>query len=662
MISKLTAILTFITITFNSFCLQYPYIDFKKIPQDPQKFLNFTKNLISKKSKLLGTSYFLKHYNAHATLLLSSKKQEIKKINQKIISIGQNPDLNGFVKHLEAYALITENKNHSALKLIENELSNFNSSKKTLNQDIKLLLTTLKAGCYYNLHDFHNSTLTFLDVLKNQKIKPEYQAIIYMNIGSNFYASRLQKKALQFYLKADKLFNHKNIDVLNYLSWIYLDLKNTIKAKHYANLLFSRFTEFDNFQKSNLLETLSKIDLFEKDYENALLNIDYSIRYLENIKFVNGRSENETDYYLIAKLEMKGDALKGLGKLKEAERCYQQALKIAQKQKRSTSEKELSYSLYLLNKQAKKYTVALCYLEDYQKIEKKETDLRLNDELLKLEKKFNFEKQKKSIEILLRDKKIKQNDIEKSNNYIITLTVITILGIISTLVLLKYFFLIKSKNRLTIEFLESKYALEKTLAVLNGQELEKQRISMDLHDGIANDILTIIYSNSDDCKEKLMIVYNQVRELSHNLSTMKTTSNIKPREILLELYYRIFENENINIKLNWDNLNNPLLTAETNLIFYRVVQELFLNIKKHSNASLIKVICQTSSSHIFVKIYDNGTVDSLEQISLSGIGLDNIESRILSIGGEFEIVWNSIEDEIMWGTKATFHLPISILK
>jgi signal transduction histidine kinase len=80
------------------------------------------------------------------------------------------------------------------------------------------------------------------------------------------------------------------------------------------------------------------------------------------------------------------------------------------------------------------------------------------------------------------------------------------------------------------------------------------------------------------------------------------------------------------------------MEPDTELIIFRVIQELINNILKHSNASFIHLTQNLSNDKFFIRIHHDGlglTQTDFEKLnkSASGLGLKNIQSRLKLLQG-----------------------------
>ena len=88
---------------------------------------------------------------------------------------------------------------------------------------------------------------------------------------------------------------------------------------------------------------------------------------------------------------------------------------------------------------------------------------------------------------------------------------------------------------------------------------------------------------------------------------------------------------------------------------YRVIQEAFNNIVKHSEANAAKLELKLDAENLMCKVLDNGKGLDLETSfdSSKSLGLKTMQERIVSLGGNFKISRN-----IPNGTTVEFSMPL----
>ncbi|AWK07087.1 ATP-binding protein [Flavobacterium crocinum] len=165
------------------------------------------------------------------------------------------------------------------------------------------------------------------------------------------------------------------------------------------------------------------------------------------------------------------------------------------------------------------------------------------------------------------------------------------------------------------------------------------RIAKDIHDGIANDVFhAITYTqtqpltnenNKENLLQKLDSIYSRVRGISRENNDIDTGSNFpKNLKEMLSTYNNSQTNVIINgvEKINWDSVEDLKKIA-----IQRVLHELMVNMKKHSQAPVVSIKFNTNSNSLLIDYSDNGK--GCEKSKIIKNGLQNMENRILAIKG-----------------------------
>ncbi|OAB76075.1 tetratricopeptide repeat-containing sensor histidine kinase [Cochleicola gelatinilyticus] len=173
------------------------------------------------------------------------------------------------------------------------------------------------------------------------------------------------------------------------------------------------------------------------------------------------------------------------------------------------------------------------------------------------------------------------------------------------------------------------------------KELEKvyateRHISKQLHDGLGNDIFGLMTAIQNTYKppsilDNLEQLYQKTRDLSHSYAAISGGKEfINEIEFLLTPY----QNTTTNIILQGhESIAWEMLKDYKCVTIYRALQELLVNMAKHSNASLVFIKFQQQQNNIHVTYKDNGVGGSIHP--KKGTGLANTASRIENCNGTF---------------------------
>lgn len=466
--------------------------------------------------------------------------------------------------------------------------------KNAKNQNFKWRIYLILATNYIYLSDF-NSSKYYYDKSLNLKIDSERKLCSLINMA-NLY---IQKKDYNEALKIlESLKSKKGIIndlesysvVLNNLGYCYFKTKKTKAIDLLNKALEIRLTNKNVFMDDWGL-TANYLYLYEYYHDNK--NNNEAVKYAKLLNRTARKINNIDDRLLALSLLIKnstGEELK----------------------KHSLNYVHLNDSITKVRQRAKNYFAKLKY--DSKK--EKEENLKL-----KAEKEL-------------------QQELEKNKNIIIIFTIVIII-IVSGFI---YYYLIEKNKK---EKIQTAYHTE-------------IRIAKKLHDELANDIYqTIAFAETQDLSTP-----NNTEKLLDNLDSIyATTRNISRENNLIEtgslfssnLKEMIsgFGNHSINLMIN--GLNEIDWTSIENfkkITIYRVLQELLVNMKKHSQCSLVIVSFKKQENNLHLNYFDNGIGINLDK-KIKKNGLQNVESRIIAINGTI-----TFDSKVNNGVKINMTIPI----
>ena len=190
---------------------------------------------------------------------------------------------------------------------------------------------------------------------------------------------------------------------------------------------------------------------------------------------------------------------------------------------------------------------------------------------------------------------------------------------------------------------------EYTNIVLNAQKKVQMEISIELHDNISQLLSTskmyLEIAASDSSKSVALVkdsisilktAITDIRLLSHNLRSLFLHSedlNIKLPALInqLKASERFIVTDAIEIE-NFNNYLTPFI--QQNIL--RILQELLNNIQKHSQAKNIFIEIVKLNKGLSINVRDDGKGFDVH-MKKSGIGLNNIFTRISNISGVYEL-------------------------
>ncbi len=508
----------------------------------------------------------------------------------------------------EAQRLFDETKDSVSIASIYVELANLNTTYQNYTQSEKYLAKALPIFVKFN-----NQTLL-------------YQT--YVEYGALFFKQSDNKKALYYYLKAKDI-NNRYLEnptysaaIYNYIALCYEELGNKTKAVEYFKKAIQEYT---------FLEMPNELAMLQFNLGNLYIGIkqaDLGIYHLELSKKI---AIEINDTYRLSK-------------------CY-----------------ELLSDAYALKGD---YLKAYNYYVLHNSISDSLLNLEKVKQIAEMNVVYETEKKVQEIELLNAENKVK----EARNKLLIFSTLFLLLGIL----ILVYVYIQRSriakKNELLaqqkIQNLINEQELKTYEAMMEGQEEERKRIAVDLHDRLGSMLSTVklLFSALDNkidqaldenkqqyTKANLLLdeACVEVRRISHNLST-GMVSSFGLQTALEELADSIDDSEIISCKLNMYGMEERLNT-KLEVAIYRMIQEIINNILKHAKATKISIQLHKSEDSISISIEDNGVgFNVAEKKKSGGLGLGSIEARANKEGGTYHI-----DSNIGRGSISILEIPIN---
>ena len=267
-------------------------------------------------------------------------------------------------------------------------------------------------------------------------------------------------------------------------------------------------------------------------------------------------------------------------------------------------------------------------------------------------KSAGIENQKAINEILIKyDSEKKENEIannkieiiEKENSLIRRNQWITMLSAILLILILGYALYYRIQKQ-RINQLKKEQEAELMESVIQAEEIERERIANELHDGMASSITGIkikleeFARSSENDKliplvAQLTLLHEETRRVSHNLMPL----NINGNNWAERISNYCLENSNSQFKIKFNNnlKHIPEIEVNTASILYRITQELIHNVMKHAKTNFCYVQLSEIPKGICVSVEDEGV--GFKEGSQEGIGLSSIRKRMNILNGELEI-------------------------
>lgn len=183
---------------------------------------------------------------------------------------------------------------------------------------------------------------------------------------------------------------------------------------------------------------------------------------------------------------------------------------------------------------------------------------------------------------------------------------------------------------------------------------ERERIGMDLHDGIIQSIyavgLALEYARAtigDDTKQSNQKIEQAIEGLNKTIRDIRAyILDLRPRQFvgedLVTGLKRLVDEYQKNTLADASLFAPPdglagLPTSHATALFH-ICQEALANVAKHSQARRVRVHLWTTKERVLLEVADNGQGFDLRKMSVTlGHGLSNMHIRARKVGGDVEI-------------------------
>lgn len=183
---------------------------------------------------------------------------------------------------------------------------------------------------------------------------------------------------------------------------------------------------------------------------------------------------------------------------------------------------------------------------------------------------------------------------------------------------------------------------------------ERERIGMDLHDGIIQSIyavgLTLEHARllmNESPEQASSRIEQAIKDLNSTIRDIRAyILDLRPRHLHNEdlmsginrLVAEFKANTLLDVKLQGPTEDISVLPNNTAVALFHICQESLANIAKHAHARHVDVSVWTTNDRILLEIRDDGVGFNSDKVKINiGHGLSNIETRALNAGGEVDI-------------------------
>lgn len=184
---------------------------------------------------------------------------------------------------------------------------------------------------------------------------------------------------------------------------------------------------------------------------------------------------------------------------------------------------------------------------------------------------------------------------------------------------------------------------------------ERERIGMDLHDGIIQSLYGVGLSlqnavlqfdnNEQEGKQHIDDALNAINEAIRDIRAY--ILDLRPRQLRNQDLYMGIEslirefraNTLVDVEFEKDIAYIERVSDENSEILFHVCQEALANVAKHARATKVNVRLWETPQRIMLKVNDDGVGFDLSKINQRlGHGLSNMNTRVETVGGGIEII------------------------
>jgi two-component system NarL family sensor kinase len=525
----------------------------------------------------------------------------------------------------------------------------------------KAVVIAGKGSTYATMGNGGNAIKFFLEGLRLYELsdhpdKFKSIASCYNNIATLYYGEHQYEKSMEYDVKA----------IPYHL--LYGDKETISFAYIFVASDFSMLKQFDSSRVYFL-----KAEPYVKELGKPSVNIEYYGK-TGGLYWTEKNWAKAIEYYLIAYANSKkinnlfeqSAYLRGIadsyyfsGDQQKAETYALEAMAINDQNDYTREKRELYNLLSLIYFKKQDYKNAYIYTKKYIS-----ENIKINDDEHKktvagLDKKYLTAQKEKEIIQLQKDKQIQSLSLRQKStiNYFLAAAVAALLavGFLGYRNLRTRQQLAKQQDELQqqrIRELEKDKQLVAVDAMLKGQEEERSRLAKDLHDGLGG-LLSGVKFSLINMKDNLIITPDNMAIFERSLDMIdgsikelrRVAHNMMPEmlvkfgldEALKEYCNSINATKLLSVKYQSMGMDNRI-EKSSEIIIYRIIQELLNNIIKHAAATTAMVQLIKEEDRFNIVVEDNGKgFDTALLKTNKGAGLTSVQSRVDYLKGRLDI-------------------------
>lgn len=211
---------------------------------------------------------------------------------------------------------------------------------------------------------------------------------------------------------------------------------------------------------------------------------------------------------------------------------------------------------------------------------------------------------------------------------------------------------ITERKKLEAQLLHEQVQKQKMInqAIIKAQEKERNRISGELHDNVNQLLMSAklhicVAKNKEEepnellekANEYLLMAVEEIRNLSKKLTSTSIT-NVGLQKSIADIAATMLLLKDIQLHFYINKDVVEKLSAEQQLMVYRIIQEQSNNILKYAETNEAIISLKEVNQNVELIISDNGVGFDKTQQKANGIGFINIFNRVDAYNGNVEII------------------------
>jgi signal transduction histidine kinase len=295
------------------------------------------------------------------------------------------------------------------------------------------------------------------------------------------------------------------------------------------------------------------------------------------------------------------------------------------------------------------------YISLYDSLNRETTKVKISE----VENKFQNKQKADSILVLQKNSQLQQLALKKKetqNIFIITAAcLLLVAGLLFYRDLRNKHHLLAQSNQIheqQIIQLEKERQLIAAQSLMKGQEEERSRLAKDLHDGVGGLLSGVklslsnmkgnVFLSEENARAVNMIIgqldnsITELRRVSHNMMP-EALIKFGLREALENYCENIDQAGELKVRLQTYGLDHRM-EQDTEIVIYRIVQELLNNVVKHAEAKQVLVQLIREQEKFTLTVEDDGKGFNLaDPKAQKGAGLQNIKARAGYLNGIVDV-------------------------